>query len=101
MSSVGFRTTSFKFSTNEYRDNRLSGYLLYCLLDSFIERWDLVEYGDMEQEAAENLAEEWTSLDLIVITNQVYGKHDTEYIVPEPYYNGNSAKIINLGVENF
>jgi hypothetical protein len=62
---------------------------------------DLVEYGDMEQEAAENLAEEWTSLDLIVITNQVYGKHDTEYIVPEPYYNGNSAKIINLGVENF
>jgi len=40
MSSVGFRTTSFKFSTNEYRDNRLSGYLLYCLLDSFIERWD-------------------------------------------------------------
>jgi hypothetical protein len=62
---------------------------------------DLVEYGDMEQEDAENLAEEWQGLDLIVITNQVYGKHDIEYIVPEPYYNGKSAKIINLGVENF
>jgi len=55
----------------------------------------------MEQEDAENLAEEWTGLDLIVITNQVYGKHDTEYIVPDRYYNGNSAKIINLEVENF
>lgn len=62
---------------------------------------DLVEYGGMEQEDAENLVEEWRSLDLIVITNQVYTKHDTEYIVPEPYYNGKSAKIINLGVENF
>ena len=62
---------------------------------------DLVEYGGMEQEDAENLVEEWRSLDLIVITNQVYAKHDTEYIVPEPYYNGKSAKIINLGVENF
>lgn len=62
---------------------------------------DLVEYGGMEQEDAENLVEEWRNLDLIVITNQVYGKHDTEYIVPEPYYNGKSAKIINLGVENF
>jgi hypothetical protein len=63
--------------------------------------YDLVEYGGMEQEDAENLAEEWTGLDLIVITNQVYGKHDTEYIVPDRYYNGNSAKIINLEVENF
>lgn len=62
---------------------------------------DLVEYGGMVQEDAENLVEEWRSLDLIVITNQVYGKHDTEYIVPEPYYNGKSAKIINLWVENF
>jgi len=62
---------------------------------------DLVEYGGMEQEDAENLVEEWKDLDLIVITNQVYGKHDTEYIVPEPYYNGKSAKIINLGMENF
>jgi len=62
---------------------------------------DLVEYGGMVEEDAENLVEEWRSLDLIVITNQVYGKHDTEYIVPEPYYNGKSAKIINLGVENF
>jgi hypothetical protein len=62
---------------------------------------DLVEYGDMEQEDAENLAEEWGGLDLIIITNQVYGKHDIEYIVPEPYYSGKSAKIINLGAENF
>ena len=62
---------------------------------------DLVEYGGMEQEEAESLVDEWINLDLIVITNQVYGKHDTEYIVPEPYYNGKSAKIINLGVENF
>ena len=62
---------------------------------------DLVEYGGMVEEDAENLVEEWRSLDLIVITNQVYGKHDTEYIVPEPYYNGKSAKIINLGMENF
>ena len=60
---------------------------------------DLIEYGGMEQEDAENLVEEWINLDLIVITNQVYAKHDTEYIVPEPYYNGKSAKVINLGVE--
>lgn len=60
--------------------------------------YDLVEYGDMEQEDAENLAEEWRNLDLIVITNQVYGKHDVEYIVPDQYYNGKSAKIINLGL---
>jgi hypothetical protein len=50
---------------------------------------------------AQNLAEEWRGLDLIIITNQVYGKHDIEYIVPEPYYSGKSAKIINLGAENF
>ena len=66
---------------------------------------DLVEYGGMEQEDAENLAEEWRSLDLIVIKNQVYAKHDTEYIVPEPDFgrggHGDSAKIINLGLENF
>ena len=62
---------------------------------------DLVDYGGMEQAEAENLAEEWRNLDLIVITNEVYAKHDTEYIVPEPYYNGKSAKIINLGVEIF
>lgn len=58
----------------------------------------MVEYGGMEQEDAENLAEEWRRSDLIVITNQVYGKHDTEYIVPDPYYNGKSAQIINLGL---
>lgn len=62
---------------------------------------DLVEYGGMEHDDAENLVDEWRSLDLIVITNQIYGKHDIEYIVPKPYYNGKSAKIINLGVENF
>lgn len=58
---------------------------------------DLVEYGNMKQEDAENLVDVWRNLDLIVVTNQVYGKHDIEYIVPEPYYNGKSAKIINLG----
>lgn len=62
---------------------------------------DLVEYGNMKEEDAENLVEKWRNLDLIVIKNQVYGKHDTEYIVPDPYYNGKSAKIINLGLENF
>lgn len=62
---------------------------------------DLVEYGGMEQEDAEVLVDEWRSLDLIVIINQIYGKHNTEYIVPDPYYNGKSAKIINLGVEKF
>jgi len=30
---------------------------------------DLVEYGGMEQDDAENLVNEWGSLDLIVITN--------------------------------
>ena len=64
---------------------------------------DLVDYGDMEQEEAEDLVEEWRKLDLIVITNQVYAKHDIEYIVPEPDYSrgghGDSAKIIILGVE--
>jgi hypothetical protein len=58
---------------------------------------DLVEHG-MEQEEAEELVDQWEKLDLIVITNQVYAKHDIEYIVPAPYYNGNSAKIINLGL---
>jgi len=62
---------------------------------------DLVEYGGMEQEEAESLVDKWRNLDLIVITHEVYAIHDTEYIVPEPYYNGKSAKIINLGVENF
>lgn len=62
---------------------------------------DLVEYGDMEQEDAEILIERWIDLDLIVITNQVYAKHNTEYIIPEPYYNGKSAKIINLGLVNW
>lgn len=57
---------------------------------------DLIEYGGMEYEEAENLAEEWRGLDLIVIENQVYAKHNTEYIVPDPYYNGKSAKIIIL-----
>jgi hypothetical protein len=60
---------------------------------------DLVEYGDMEQEDAENLVEEWRDLDLIVIMNEIYAKHGIEYIVPAPYYNGKSAKIIKLGVK--
>jgi len=61
---------------------------------------DLVEYGDIEQEDAKNLVEEWINLDLIIIKNQVYAKHDIEYIIPDPYYNGKSAKIINLGLIN-
>lgn len=60
---------------------------------------DLVDYGGMDKDDAENLVEKWGDLDLIVITNQIYGKHSTEYIVPNPYYNGKSAKIINLGKE--
>jgi hypothetical protein len=55
---------------------------------------DLVEYGDLKQEDAENLVEQWINLDLIVIKNEVYGKHDIEYIVPELYYNGKNAEII-------
>lgn len=35
-----------------------------------------------------------------IIINQLYGKHDIEYIVPDTYYNGKSAKIINLGLIN-
>lgn len=59
---------------------------------------DLIEYGGMDKDDAEKLVDIWSDLDLIVITNEVYGKHDTEYIVPDTYYNGNSAKIINLGL---
>jgi len=62
---------------------------------------DLVEYGGMEQEDAENLTEQWIKTDLIIIENEIYASHKTEYIVPESYYNGNSAKIINLGLVNF
>lgn len=59
---------------------------------------DLIEYGGMDEVDAENLAENWQYLDLIVIINQVYGEHNVEYIAPDPYYNGNSANIINLGL---
>ena len=62
---------------------------------------DLVEYANMEQNEAEKTADNWANLDLIVITNQVYAKHDIEFIVPDSYYNGNSAKMINLGKINW
>lgn len=62
---------------------------------------DLFEYGDMDQEDADELVEQWTKADLIIIENEVYANHKTEYIVPDPYYNGNSAKIVNLGLVNF
>ncbi len=61
---------------------------------------DLVDYGDMEQSDAESLIDKWYDLDLIIIKNEVYGSHDIEYIVPASYYNGKSAKIINLGLNN-
>lgn len=67
--------------------------------DTFYMIEDLVEYGGMEYENAENLAEDWKEkLDLIIIKNQVYAKHNVEYIVLDSYYNGNSAKIINMGL---
>jgi hypothetical protein len=59
---------------------------------------DLVDYGDMEQSDAESLVDKWYDLDLIIIKNEVYASHDIEYIVPASYYNGKSAKIINLGL---
>lgn len=59
---------------------------------------DLVEYGGMEQEEAELLVDSWTDSDLIVILNEVYATHDIEYIVPSPFYNGNTAKIKILNV---
>lgn len=78
---------------------------------------DLIEYGGYDggdeyyndeldedeldeiknREDAENLVEEWSkNLDLIIITGENYAKHDIEYIVPDPHYNGHSAKIIIL-----
>jgi len=60
---------------------------------------DLIDHYDMEQNEAEVLVyDDWKpNLDLIVITNEVYAKHNVEFIVPNPNYNGHSAKIINLG----
>jgi len=57
---------------------------------------DLVEYGGMDESDAENLVEQWELTDLIVIKNCNYAKHNTEYIVPNPYYNQLSAKITIL-----
>jgi len=54
---------------------------------------DLIEYGGMEQEDAENIVDSWSNSDLIIILNEVYSTHDIEYIVPDKYYTGNSAKI--------
>lgn len=59
---------------------------------------DLVNYAGMEEDDAEDLAEKWRKADLIVLTNCNYANHETEYIVPNKYYNGNSARIINLGL---
>jgi hypothetical protein len=39
------------------------------------------------------------NLDLIVITNQIYAKHDVEYIVLSFYYNRKFAKITNLDIK--
>lgn len=59
---------------------------------------DMIEYGDMLEEDANKLVDRWENLDLIVLRNTNYAKHTTEFIVPDPYYNGKSAKIINLGL---
>lgn len=75
----------------ELFDNLLRGSTGYMIED-------LVEYADMEEDEAEDLAEKWRKSDLIVLTNCVYANHSTEYIVPNKYYNGNSAQIINLGL---
>ena len=72
--------------------------------DYFIDSDDYEYDEEYEQavsentETVENMVQEWTKADLIIITNCNYAKHKTEYIVPEPYYNGNSAKMINLGL---
>lgn len=58
---------------------------------------DLVGYGGMDEEDAEELAEKWRETDLIILINCNYANHDTEFIVPNDFYNGNTAKIINLG----
>ncbi len=45
---------------------------------------DLVEYAEMDEDEADNLVEKWAeNTDLIVLTNVVYAKHNTEYIVPD------------------
>jgi hypothetical protein len=58
---------------------------------------DLIEYGGYDNETANQLVEAWSNLDLIIIYGVQYAEHTIEYIVPDPYYNGNSAKIINMG----
>jgi hypothetical protein len=57
---------------------------------------DLIDNGGMEEDVAEQLIDQWEKLDLIVITHQIYAKHDIEYIVPAPYYNSKSAEIIRI-----
>lgn len=57
---------------------------------------DLVEYGGMDESEAEYMIEQWLTLDLIVIENCNYARHNTEYIVPAPYYNKMSAEITIL-----
>lgn len=75
----------------ELFDNLLRGSTGYMIED-------LVEYAEMEEDEAEELAEKWRKSDLIVLTNCNYANHEIEYIVPNKYYNGNSATIINLGI---
>jgi hypothetical protein len=88
----------------DLRKSRLDSLGVQELFDAFLKGEtsymlnDLVDYGDMETEEAELLIDKWEYLDLIIVTNENYAKHDIEYIVPSPDYNGKSAKIINLGL---
>lgn len=59
---------------------------------------DLVEYAGVDEDVAENLADEASNADLIILYNSNYANHNIEYIVPFKYYNGKSAKIINEGL---
>lgn len=60
---------------------------------------DLLEYNDEYNEdydLVEDLVEEWRKkCDLIIIENQVYASHKTEYIIPSPDY-GLSPAIVNI-----
>jgi hypothetical protein len=54
---------------------------------------DLINYGEIEEDKANRIVNKWQNTDLIILTNVNYAKHNIEYIVPDKYYNGNSAKI--------
>ena len=58
---------------------------------------DLVEYQDMDEDEAWELTGWWSeNADLIILENCNYAKHNIEYIIPSPNYNGHLAKIVIL-----